>query len=219
MQPDFWHQRWQENQIGFHQDAPTPLMLKHWPSLQVPIGARVFVPLAGKTHDMAWFATQGYRVLGVELSRIAVEAFFAEHQLTPTVRESRHGRHYQAGNLELICGDAFALDEDALADCDAVFDRAALIALPPDLRRRYVRELYSRLPRKCRGLLITLEYPQHEKAGPPFSVTGEEVHVLYGPDWDVGLLERRDILQSQPKFVEEGVTALHTTVYRLNRRG
>lgn len=219
MQHDFWHRRWADNQIGFHQDAPTPLMLKHWPSLQVPTGARVFVPLAGKTHDMAWFAAQGYRVLGVELSRIAVEAFFAEQHLTPTVRESRLGRHYQAGNIELICGDAFALDEDALADCAAVFDRAALIALPPELRRRYAAGLYARLPPGCRGLLITLEYPQHEKSGPPFSVTGEEVHALYGTDWNIGMLERRDILQSQPKFVEEGVTTLHTSVYRLDRRG
>lgn len=219
MQPDFWQQRWHDNQIGFHQDAPTPLMLKHWPSLQAPTGARVFVPLAGKTHDMAWFAAQGYRVLGVELSRIAVEAFFTEQRLTPTVRESRHGRHYEAGNIELVCGDAFALDEDALADCTAVFDRAALIALPPDLRRRYVGELYARLPRGCRGLLITLEYPQHEKDGPPFSVIEEEVRALYGRDWNVEMLERRDILQAQPKFLEEGVTALHTSVYRLDRCG
>jgi thiopurine S-methyltransferase len=219
MQPDFWHQRWHDNQIGFHQDAPTPLMLKHWPSLQVPAGARIFVPLAGKTHDMVWFAAQGYRVLGVELSRIAVEAFFAEHRLAPAVRESRHGRHYEAGNIELVCGDAFALDADALADCAAVFDRAALIALPPDLRRRYVQELYGRLPRECRGLLITLEYPQHEKDGPPFSVPEDEVRALYGRDWNVGMLERRDILQMQPKFIEEGVTALHTSVYRLDRRG
>lgn len=230
MNPDFWHQRWQQDRIGFHQQTVTPLLQKHWPTLELPSleksgrgrfalpHSQVFVPLAGKSLDMAWLAAQGHRVLGVELSQLAVQQFFAEHHLTPTVRESRYGTHYSAENIELICGDAFALDQAALADCTAVFDRAALIALPPDTRQRYVRELYARLPTGCRGLLITLEYPQAEKAGPPFSVPEAEVRALYECDWQVTTLERRDILDNQPKFVEEGVTALQTVVYRLERR-
>lgn len=218
MEPEFWHQRWHDNQIGFHQDKPTPLLLKHWPAIGMPAGAKVFVPLAGKSLDMVWFAAQGYRVLGVELSRLAIEQFIAEHKLVPEVRESRYGTHYIAGSVELICGDAFALDADALADCSAVFDRAALIALPPELRKRYVDELYARLPTGCRGLLITLEYPPHEKQGPPFTVTEDEVRTLYCRDWEVEALERRDILAEQPNFIEEGVTALETVVYRLIRR-
>ena len=185
MQPDFWRQRWSENRIGFHQSTPTPLLLKHWPALGVPHGARVFVPLAGKSLDMAWLASQGHRVLGVELSQLAVEQFFAEHGLQAEVETSRYGMHYRAGGIELVCGDAFALDEDILRDCAAVFDRAALIALPPGLRQRYARQLYSRLPTGCRGLLITLEYPQHEKDGPPFSVQENEVHALYDHEWRV----------------------------------
>lgn len=219
MQPDFWHQRWQENRIGFHQDKPTPLLLKHWPSLDIAPDSRVFVPLAGKSVDMAWLASQGLHVLGVELSQLAVEAFFAEHGLIPEIVESQYGRHFHADAIELIHGDAFALDESALSDCGAVFDRAALIALPPELRRRYVGELYNRLPAGCRGLLVTLEYPQHEKNGPPFSVTEDEVHALYDHDWTVERLERRDILAQQPGFAAEGVTALETVVYRLQRRG
>jgi thiopurine S-methyltransferase len=219
MEPEFWHKRWHDRQIGFHQDKPTPLLLKHWPSLDIAPGSRVFVPLAGKSLDMAWFASQGLHVLGVELSRLAVEQFFAEHGLTPDIEESRHGRRYRSGPIELICGDAFALDEAALAGCDAVFDRAALIALPPELRRRYVHELYARLPTPCRGLLITLEYPEQEKDGPPFCVREDEVRELYGRDWQVATLERRDILAQQPAFIAEGVTALETVVYRLQRMG
>lgn len=218
MDAGFWHSRWQENRIGFHQDRPTPLMLKHWPSLQLAPGSRVFVPLCGKSLDLAWFASQGHEVLGVELSARAVEQFFAEHALAPDVKDTRYGRHYRAGGIEIVCGDAFALDEDALRGCDAVFDRAALIALPDAMRERYVHELYARLPAHCRGLLITLEYPQHEKAGPPFSVDEAEVRERFGRDWRVDLLERRDILESQPSFVDEGVTALSTAVYRLDRR-
>lgn len=217
MDAAFWQQRWRDRQIGFHQDRPSPLLLKHWPSLALPAASRVFVPLAGKTLDMAWFAAQGHRVLGVELSSLAVEEFFAEHGLQPQVETTRYGRHYRAGMIELICGDAFALDAEALADCSAVFDRAALIALPPPLRQRYADGLYSRLPQGCRGLLITLEYPQPEKQGPPFSVLEDEVRALYARDWSVRTLERRDILAQQPGFAAEGVTALETLVYQLTR--
>ena len=218
MEPEFWHQRWQENRIGFHQDKATPLMLKHWPSLGVAPGSRVFVPLAGKSLDMLWFASQGYRVLGVELSRLAVEQFFTENDLPYTITESPYGRHYRSGEIELVCGDAFSLDAGLLASCDAVFDRAALIALPPPMRERYAHELYARLPGRCRGLVITLEYPQHEKAGPPFSVPEDEVRALFDAHWRVELLERREILGQQPAFIEEGVTALSTAVYRLQHR-
>jgi thiopurine S-methyltransferase len=215
---DFWLERWQQGQIGFHQDRPTPLMLKHWPSLGLDAGAKVFVPLCGKSLDMAWFASQGLRVFGVELAEDAIRAFFAEHGLEPAIEETLYGRRYSAGSIEILCGDAFALDAEALRDCDAVFDRAAIIALPPAMRERYVRELYARLPTGCRGLLITLEYPQDEKNGPPFSVEEAEVRALYARDWDVRTLERRDILKQQPSFVADGVTSLDTVVYRLDRR-
>ena len=217
MNPDFWHQRWHDNQIGFHQAAPTPLLLKHWPSLDVPAGAKVFVPLAGKSLDMPWFAAQGHRVLGVELSELAVAQFFAENGLRPEIRDTHYGRHYEAGGIELSLGDAFGLDADLLRDCDAVFDRAALIALPPELRRRYANELYAKLPAGCRGLLITLEYPQAERDGPPFSVPGNEVRALYGRDWDIDLLERRPIPPEHPGFVS-GVSRLDTAAYALRRR-
>ena len=218
MQPDFWHQRWADHQIGFHQDVPTPLLLKHWPTLGVEPGARVFVPLAGKSLDMVWLASQGHRVLGVELSRLAIEQFFVQHHLSPNTRTSRYGTHYLAGGIELIEGDAFCLDAELLHDCAAVFDRAALIALPPELRARYASELYARLPAGCCGLLVTLEYPQPEKSGPPFSVQELEVRTLYDCDWAVEMLERRNILNAQPGFVADGVTALQTAAYRLQRR-
>lgn len=218
MDPDFWRQRWQDRRIGFHQAEPTPLLQKHWAAAGAPAGGKVFVPLAGKSLDMLWLAARGHRVLGVELSPLAVAQFFDEHGLRPEIFETRYGVHHRAGGIELICGDAFALDEALLADCDAVFDRAALIALPSALRERYVAELHARMPAGCHGLLITLEYPQREKAGPPFSVPEAEVRERYGPQWTVERLERRDILASQPAFVEEGVTALDTCVYRLTRR-
>jgi thiopurine S-methyltransferase len=192
--------------------------LKHWPAVGAEPGSRVFVPLAGKSLDMAWFASQGYRVLGAELSPLAVAQFFESQGVEPSVGVEADGIHHIAGPIELVQGDVFALDADAIARCTAVFDRAAIIALPPEMRERYVREVYGKLPSGCRGLLITLEYPQQEKAGPPFSVAEDEVRSLFEGEWRVTLLERRDILGQQPRFQAEGVTALETAVYRLERR-
>ena len=218
MDADFWLQRWREGRTGFHRNEVMPLLQKHWPSLGVPRGARVLVPLCGKTLDMPWLAAQGHRVLGVELSPLAVAQFFAEHGLVPERHASPLGVHHVAGDIEIIQGDVFALDNATLAGCAAVYDRAAVIALPPPLRERYACELYRRLPAGCRGLMITLEYPQHEMAGPPFSVDGVDIAARFGRDWVIQSLERRDILAAEPRFQADGVSALHTGVYSLERK-
>ena len=217
MDPSFWQQRWSEGRIGFHQQQVTPLLEKHWEATRLEPGACIFVPLAGKSLDMLWLAARGYRVLAAELSPLAVGQFFAENGLTPALRESPLGVHHVAGEIEVICGDVFALDAAALAGCAGVYDRAALIALPPGMRRRYAAQVYGSLPANCRGLLITLDYPQQEKSGPPFSVDTGEVRALFEPAWTVDLLTRNDILATQPGFVAEGVTDLHTAAYRLQR--
>nr|WP_295383124.1 thiopurine S-methyltransferase [Pseudoxanthomonas sp.] len=217
MQPEFWLERWREGRIGFHRDAVMPLLVQHWPALAVPAGSRVFVPLAGKSLDMIWLAAQGHAVLGAELSPLAVRQFFEENGLEPQVTDTPTGRLHAVDGIGLMLGDVFALDATTLAACGAVYDRAALIALPPDLRVRYADEVYGRLPTGCLGLLITLEYPQPEKNGPPFSVDEAEVRRLFAARWDVELLERRDILANEPGFRAEGVTALHTAIYRLRK--
>lgn len=217
MNPEFWQQRWAEGRIGWHQQEVDRLLQKHWPALGLKADSTVLVPLCGKSLDMAWLAAQGHAVRGVELSALACVSFFAEQGVEPTEYSEDGFQIFAAPGIALWCGDAFALRDAQLADVAAVYDRAALIALPPDLRRRYADELYARLPTGCRGLLITLEYPQAERAGPPFSVAEAEVRALFEPTWKVGLLERRDILAAEPGFRAEGVSALHTAVYRLER--
>lgn len=218
MHADFWLQRWREGRTGFHRDAPMPLLVQHWPALKLPADSRILVPMCGKSQDMPWLAEQGYRVLGVELSPLAVQQFLDENKLHAAVHDSPLGRHYTTDRMELIQGDVLALDDATLATCAAVYDRAAVIALPADMRRRYARELYGRLPPSCHGLMITLDYPQAEMDGPPFCVDAGEVQALFGNTFDIELLERRDILASQPKFTAQGVTALHTDVYALRRK-
>lgn len=218
MQPDFWHERWQQDRIGFHRDTPLPLLVQHWPALELPADSRVFVPLCGKSLDMVWLADRGFRVLGVELSALAIGQFFAERGLTPQTHDGLAGRHHVAGPWELIEGDAFTLPPALLAGCAGVYDRGALVALPEAMRATYAATAWRQLPPGCRGLLVTLEYPQHEKAGPPFSVEEPHVHSLFDPDWRVALLERRDILASEASFRDAGVSAFSTAVYRMQRR-
>ena len=217
MHPDFWLDRWRANRIGVQRDTPLPLLVRHWPGLGLPAGSRVCVPLCGKSLDMVWLAEQGHRVLGIELATLAIEQFFDERGLSPHVRPGPGGIHYRAGPWELVAGDAFAIPADLLADCAGVYDRGALIALPSDMRATYARTTWRRLPAGCRGLLVTLEYPPHEKQGPPFPVDEDEVRVRFGSEWEVALLERRDILAGEPSFQAEGVTALSTAAYRLQR--
>ena len=211
----YWLQRWHEGRTGWHNDQPMSLLLKHWPALEIPPRTQVLVPLCGKSPDLLWLAAQECLVLGVELSPLAVEQFFAGNKLTPRSRTEADGERWTAASIEIINGDIFNVDAETLDACGAVYDRAALIALPAPMRERYVREVYGKLPGGCRGLLITLDYPPHEMDGPPFAVGNEEVHSLFDAEWDVELLERQDLPTSQPPFSAHGVTALHTSAYRL----
>lgn len=223
MDAEFWLDRWREGRIGWHHEKPMPLLLEHWSALKVPRDTRVLVPLCGKSRDMLWLAQQGLHVVGVELSGIAIESFLAENNLQARTRSATDGTHYEVmdaldGGIEIINGDVFDIDPAVLAGCRAFYDRAASIALPAPQRERLAHEVYDKLPAGSRGLLITLDYPEHEKDGPPFPVDEGEVHRLFDPGWNIQQIDRRDILASQPRFSEQGVTALHTGVYALHRR-
>lgn len=188
MNPDFWKARWSEGRIGFHEGKPNAFLQKFAGKLGEK--RRVLVPLCGKTEDLAWLAGQGHQVVGVELVREAVEAFFDEHQLSPRI--SRHGalERFEAEGLELFVGDFFALTSKEAGSIDAVYDRAAIIALPPELRGKYVRQVRSLVQPGATGLVITLEYPQEERAGPPFSVPESELRKHY-QGLDVTVLEEQ----------------------------
>ena len=223
MKTEYWLQRWREGRTGWHHQDVMPLLEKHWPALHLPTGTRVLVPLCGKTLDMPWLAQQTLTVLGIELSPVAVQAFLAENSLQATRRTADDGAHYTVTNLprggiEIINGDVFGVASGQLAGCGAFYDRAATIALPAAQRTRLAGEVYAQLPAGARGLLITLDYPDGEMQGPPFSVDDAEVRQLFAAHWTIDQLERRDILASQPSFADNGVTALHTAVYRLIRR-
>ncbi|ALE87356.1 thiopurine S-methyltransferase [Pseudomonas versuta] len=215
MQPEFWHDRWQRNQIGFHQEQVNPCLERLWPQLELLRGARVLVPLCGKSLDLSWLAASGFEVLGVELSQTAVEQFFSEQRVTPQVREQGGFKVYEAGPVTIICGDFFALSAADVAGCAGLYDRAAIIALPPQMRKAYALHLSQILPRDCRGLLITLDYDQHEMKGPPFSVPDDEVQQLLAPAWSLQIVEQPDVLGQNWKFLKGGASRLVERVYRV----
>ncbi|WP_095094752.1 thiopurine S-methyltransferase [Pseudomonas sp. Irchel 3A5] len=218
MQAEFWHERWAANQIGFHQRQVNPLLQRFWPELAVWQGARVLVPLCGKSLDLVWLAGQGHRVLGVELSEKAVQDFFSEQRLEPVISQNGAFKVYGYEGIELWCGDFFALRAEDVAECAALYDRAALIALPPAMREQYAAHLSSVLPAQCQGLLITLDYDQAKIDGPPFSVPDEEVQRLLAEDWELDILQTSDVLKGSVKFEQRGVERLEERVYRMVRR-
>lgn len=174
MNPEFWHKRWADNQIGFHEAEVNPLLVGHLDALALPQRARVFLPLCGKTLDIDWLLSRGYRVAGAELSSLAVAQMFDRLGIVASVdRQDGFERHHAAG-LDIFIGDIFDLADVALGAVDAVYDRAALVALPPGMRRRYVQHLRS-ISRSAPQLLITLDYDQTVMDGPPFSVPAAEV--------------------------------------------
>lgn len=218
MDPSFWHERWQTRQIGFHQPSIHPFLERWWPSLAVPSQARVYVPLCGKSLDMVWLAVRGHRVVGSELSEIAVQEFFGERGVPAETAPHGPFVRHSSGAIEILEGDALALTPETLGPVDAAYDRAALVALPPDMRQRYVASFAQLLPSGARALLVAFEYPQHLKAGPPFSVEPHEVQTLYGRDFEVRELERVDLIDESPKFREAGIEALHEVAYALQRK-
>ena len=186
MDPDEWFARWRDGRIGFHEGRPNDMLERHLARLGT--ARRVLVPLCGKAEDLAFLAAHGHQVIGVELVEDAVRAFFAEHDLTPEVSARGPFTAYTAGAITLLAGDIFATTPELLGPVDALYDRAALIALPPEVRPRYVAHLRGLLPAGARGLVISLEYPEDAMSGPPFSVREPEVRQLFA-GLDLELLE------------------------------
>lgn len=215
MHEDFWRARWNRNEIGFHLPQVNPWLRRHW---RAEPGARVLVPLCGKSLDLAWLAGQRQEVLGIELVDSAIQAFFAERGLAPEVDGQGPFRRYRHGALELWSGDFFALRAEDVADCRLFYDRAALIALPEAMRERYVAHLSAILPARCKGLLICVDYDQSLREGPPFAVSADEVRQRWeAAGWTVERLEARDVLSENPKFLQRGITRLEEAAYRLAR--
>ncbi|MGV8950789.1 MAG: thiopurine S-methyltransferase [Cypionkella sp.] len=190
MDAQFWLERWQKGQTGFHEADVNPLLQSHIAALDLSPDARVFVPLCGKTRDIGWLLAQGHQVVAAELSRIAIDQLFADLGVTPEITDAGDLLRYHATGLTIFVGDIFALTPDLLGRVDAIYDRAALVALPPAMRRRYAAHIMA-LTATAPQLLICFSYDQTLADGPPFSVPAAEVTQLYGQDYTVQMLSEQ----------------------------
>lgn len=179
MDTQFWHQRWKNREIGFHNAEPNRYLSLYWDDLNIPVNSTIFVPLCGKSLDMVWLVSKGYKVIGVELSEMAVREFFEEAEIEPEILEMDGFLLFHSPGIQIYCGDFFSLKNLHLKDVDGVFDRGSLVALPTKMREAYMSHLSGILPSAIHGLLVAMEYDQASMAGPPFSVLSAEVKSLF----------------------------------------
>jgi len=210
MHPDYWLERWEKGRIGFHRADANPRLVEHHRALGDAI--RVLVPLCGKSADLEWLVVQGFEVVGIELSELAAQAFFSERGFAPERRQQGPFIAYQHGNVTILVGDFFAVTADELGAFDGVYDRAAMIALPDELRTRYCAHLRTLLTPKAKVLLLTLHFDA--PGGPPFSVPPEEVAAAYA-GMKLNLLTSVDAREDAPGPVERGATFVHENVYAI----
>jgi len=208
MEESYWHDKWANQQIGFHQDEPHTYMVQYHSVLNLKPSDQVFVPLCGKTNDIGWLLDQGHRVCGVELDESAVQALFESLALTPTVHDLPSLKRYEYMDLQVYVGNIFNLKEDLLGPVQAIYDRAALVALPPEMRKRYTRHL-RQITNNAQQLLITFNYDQNAMAGPPHSVPAEEVYQHYNAHYETELLAESIVVGGLKKRTSATEVAWH----------
>lgn len=210
MKAQFWLDKWERQETGFHLPSVHSWLKKYYATVFNQSGG-VFVPLCGKSTDLSYFAENNHYTLGCELSLKAAKQFFAVNQLEYEVRSNQSFKSLKADNLEILVGDYFNLQTSQLAQCQFVYDRAALIALPEAMRVQYVQQMRTLIP-AARLLLITLEYEQESMSGPPFSVVESEVQTLFSFA-NIKPLNRREIIEKEPKFRARGLTYMYECAY------
>lgn len=219
MKTEFWIEKWQNQQTGFHKDFTHPLLIDYIDKLNMRKGDTIFVPLCGKTLDMLWLNSQGYKVIGVEVSDVAVEQFFSENDLGFAKSQDDKFTIYRFENITIYQGDFFDLDASYTKNVKAVYDRAALIALPDGLIEKYVDTMLDLLPSKTKELLITLELQRTttNKLGPPFSVSDKKVTTLYKDYSFVNLLQVEDIIDREKSFQQLGCQYVYERIYLIEK--
>lgn len=218
MDEKFWLRRWETGDIGFHKKEPHQYLLRFYGKLGVSPGDQLFVPLCGKSPDLAWLHDRGIKVTGIELSRLAVDAFINENRLNGEWTTSAGISCYLDQRYKLYCGDFFMLTASDLGDLHAAYDRGSLVALPPALRQRYAAHLSGLMPTGSRILLVSYDYDQNETHGPPFSTPCAEVSGLFEDWFEMELLDEEEVLRSHQGMAARGVTKLSEFAVLLTRK-
>ncbi|HET6527158.1 MAG TPA: hypothetical protein VFG39_00260 [Balneolaceae bacterium] len=216
MEISYWQSRWRKNKTGWHMDEVYPLLPDLWPSLSLKAGARILVPFCGKSVDMQWFIDKYFHVTGVDVSEKALHAFM-ERSSNPFTSQHQYGFSvFRSENIELWQGDFQKLPVAGMPSFDAIYDKAALIALPEEMRLKYAQKVLQCSGPETQMMLQTFEYEQDEMTGPPFSVDEQEIRRLYGKQFDLALLRQKQKPELRGKFQRRGLSSyLIEKVYHL----
>ncbi len=209
---DYWLKTWETKDIFFHRNEVNPDLMKFFPKLNLPLKSRIFVPLCGKSQDMLWLANSGYLVIGVELSPIACEEFFAEQNVTPQITKFNNFTLYEYQNFKLFCGDIFKITHADIGQIDAIYDSKALIALPHEVRKKYINHLLNLANPKTQIFLITIE-TNDQVQGPPYPVSQVEVNNLFGSDRDITIVKSGLLDRLKDHLINKGYKQVLETIY------
>jgi len=212
-----WLKFWENNETNWHGDNVTQELIEYFELFELEPRDKVFVPLCGKSLDMLYIMNQGFSVIGVEISEIGVRQFFNENNLTYKITKVDDFDLYSTENLEIYCGDFFALTSKHLNMVKSVFDRKSLIALEPEVRQKYVKHLNDIISLGARILLVTLQYPQHQMSGPPFSVNKSEVESLFSMTFESRELRSFNDIENGSKLERAGVDYINNAAYCLRK--
>ena len=212
-----WINRWENNRIGWHADQINKQLIEYLKNLDLSPGETIFVPLCGKTKDMLFLLEKQINVIGVEMSSIAVEQFFLENNLSYSISKMDGFILYEGKGIRIYCGNYFDLEFNHLQAVRAVYDRASLIALDEELRQKYVKHLNDIIADDVRILLLTLNYPQHQRSGPPFAVSRSEVDELFKGSFHSRELYCINDIENEPMFQNLGVDFVEKAVYLLQK--
>ena len=206
---DFWLDIWQKNQTRFHQENFNRHLTKFITDLKLAKKTKTLVPLCGKTLDLLFLKSLDLDITGIEISHLAIKQFFLENNLKI---ERQHNNIYQYDeNLKIICTDFFSYQNNQ--KFSFVYDRASLIALSKEDRKKYVNVLKSILEKNAKILIIILEYTSTKDIAPPYSVSTNDFYELFSSDFTIKLLCEKKIEQKNIKIKE--INTMTERVYLL----
>lgn len=217
MESDYWLQRWQVGNIGFHATEVNDQLKEIWPYLQIPQNTTVFAPLSGKSLDLVWLRQQGHPVVGVEISELACRQFFSDQHIAPEIAQTENFRVFKADGYTLYCGDFFEFSRNYLPENTCVFDRASLVAFPPEMRHSYAQKMDELMTNNATMLLISLRYSKDHMDGPPFSLETEDIRSLYSHSFQIQPLKSVNRIDMMEKFKERGLTEIWEETYKLTK--
>ncbi len=217
MNNQLWIAKWKRNDIAFHQLSINPLLQRYIANLNLSSGDQILVPLCGKSIDITWLSKSKFHVIGVELSEIAIQAYFDALKVIPEKHHQRHFTKWSYQNIEIWCGDIFDLKKMDLAKIKLLYDNASLTAFSAEDRIQYVRHFSDNLPHDCQILLITDETPDDQQFN-SMKTIDSEVTALYAAHHKIELLHGENCFKKDPEYPEGPNRPMEEKVYLIKRR-